>query len=103
MNGANGYSLIYKKGSLGNRANYEYGKGFDANNNPNKPLVRHHSVGAKSLSPFDSHVPKSPLAKRKGDNVLGMKNSVNLSASLPDWSELSSRQRKLLSPVSSGW
>ena len=93
----NGYSLIYKKGSLGNRTT----QCFDPNNNP-KPLVRNSSIGAKSLSPFDSHLPKSPAARRKTNDMIGLKNNVSLSASLPDWSELSNRQRKLLSPSSSG-
>jgi hypothetical protein len=95
----NGYSLIYKKGSLGSRTT----QCFDPNNNLNKPqLVRNSTVGAKSLSPFDSHLPKSPGARRKANDVMGLKNSVSLSASLPDWSELSNRQRKLRSPASSG-
>jgi hypothetical protein len=98
VNGANGYSLIYKKGSLGNRAT----QGIDSNNNLKTPLVRNNSVGAKSLSPFDSHMPKSPVARRKANNMVGLKNNASLSASLPDWSELSNRQKKLLSPVSSG-
>ena len=95
---ANGYALIYKKGSLGNRTT----QGFDNNNNVNKPYVRNNSIGAKSLSPFDSHLQKSPIARRKTDNMIDLKNNASLSASLPDWSELSNRQRKLLSPVSSG-
>ena len=90
---ANGYSLIYKKGSLGNQG----AQGLDFNNNPSKPLVRNNSVGAKSLSPFDSHLPKSPAARRKGNSMVGSMNNTSLSASLPDWSELSNRQRKLLS------
>ena len=64
--------------------------------------MRNNSVGAKSLSPFDSHMPKSPAARRKANNMIGLNNNVSLSASLPDWSELSNRQKKLLSPVSSG-
>lgn len=95
---ANGYSLIYKKGSLGGRPLNEYSRGLDSNNNHSQPLGNNYSPGAKSLSPFDSRLPKSPVEK-KGTGILGMKNT-SLSASLPDWSELSSRPRKLLSPVS---
>lgn len=95
VNGANGYSLIYKKGTLSGRPAHEYRKGLDSNNN-SKSFVRN-NIGAKSLSPFDSRLPKSPGDKTK-QNIFGMKNT-SLSASLPDWSELSSRPRKLLSPV----
>ena len=98
VNGANGYSLIYKKGSLHGRSTHEFSKGVDTNNNSSKQVVRDGSLGAKSLSPFGSRLAKTSVEKSK-QGILGMKNT-NLSASLPDWSELSSRPRKLLSPVS---
>ncbi|XP_028409704.1 TOG array regulator of axonemal microtubules protein 1-like isoform X3 [Dendronephthya gigantea] len=101
MNGTNGYSLIYKKGGLGNKAIQDHPNSFDPNNHPRKPLVRNNSVGGKSLSPLNPSSPKSPAARRKTNTMMGVKNNVSLSASLPDWSELSNRQRKLLSSVSS--
>lgn len=96
----NGYSQIYKKGTLGGRPLNDYSRDLDSNNNHSRPLGKNYSPGAKSLSPFDSRLAKSPVEKSKqGTGILGMKNT-SLSASLPDWSELPSRPRKLLSPVS---
>lgn len=70
----NGYSLIYKKGSLGNKAIQDHTNSFDTHNNPRKPLVRNNSVGGKSLSPLNPSSPKSPAARRKGNTMIGLKN-----------------------------
>ena len=96
VNRTNGYSLAYKKGTLGGRHDYSKGN-IDANNNANKLLGRNNSMEVKSLSCFDSQLAKSPSEKNK-QQLFGV--NPNLSASLPDWSQRPSRSRKLLSPVS---
>lgn len=94
VNGTNGYSLIYKKGT--------HSENGTLRKSNQRSLERNNSIGAKSLSPFDSHLPKSLGTRRNTTNMIGVANNTNLSTSLPDWSELSDRQKKLLSPVSSG-